>query len=108
MRMWGRTPSAASTRSSVGLSFRLTLAIAGSSRLPQMQAVASLFDFLKLVVFLVGVDISRQRSRHQVHGSDEEQDQSSGDEQAGDHPRDGTGDCPSPVVPERRDEDATA
>src|SRR5918998_3667347 len=108
MRMSGRTPSAAWTRSSSGLFFRLTLAIAGSSRPPQMQAVASLLDFLKLVVYPVGVVGSRRRSRHQVHGTDEEQDQPCGDEQAGDRPRDGTGGCPSPVVPERRDEDATA
>src|SRR5512135_1348906 len=102
-------PSAASTRSALGLLFRLTLDIAGSSKSPQTQAPAAvifvLFYFLELVGFLV---VSHRRSRHQVHGTDEEQDQSGGDDQAGDRPGDGTHSCPSLVVPERRDEDATA
>src|ERR687890_392300 len=98
MRMWGRTSSAASTRSSLGSLFRFAPAIAGSSSSPRLQPAGT----------VIGLIVSCGRSRYQVHGTDKDQDQSDGDEQAGDQPRDGTGSCPSPVVPERRDEDTTA
>ena len=74
MRMFGKQFSAASTRSSLGLLFRLTLAIADSSESSQAQAAAVilvfLLDLLEHLVFLV---VSHRRSRDQVHGTDEEQ-----------------------------------
>src|SRR5260370_42139375 len=102
-------PSAASTRSSLGLLFGLPRAIAGSSRSPPTQAPAPvilvLFDPLELVVFPI---VSRRYPWDQVHETDEEQDQSGGDDQAGDRAGDGPRSRPSLVVPECRDEEAAA
>src|SRR4051794_30573969 len=110
--MSGRTDSAASTRSAFGRLFLLAPAIDGSSRSPRTQTAAMvlafLLDILELVGLHVRVIVSRRGSRDQVHGTDEEQDQSGGDDQAGDHTGDGPLSRPSPVMPERRDQDAAA
>src|SRR4051812_41529609 len=112
MRMLWSCPSAASTRSSLLLPFRLTRAIVRSSRSPQTQAPAVVLSFpvglLGLVGLHVRVIVSHRRSRDQVHETDEEQDQSGGDDQAGDRTGYGPGSRPSLVMPERRDEEAAA
>src|SRR3954452_9237742 len=108
-RMLWSCPSAASTRSALEPRFRLALAIAGSSRSPRTQAHAAVilvrFDPLELVGFPI---VSQGCPRNQVHETDEEQDQSDGDDQAGDRAGDGPRSRPSLVLPERRDEDAAA
>src|SRR5258708_37689804 len=110
--MSGRTDLAASTGSAFGRLFRLAPAIDGSSRSPRTptadMVLAFLLDILELVGFHVRVIVPRRGSRDQEHGTDEEQDQSVGEDPAGARTGAGPPRRPNPGTPDRPRQDTPA